>query len=168
MRAILPDGDPELGRALVEGFEPAVARDRATRACRSPSAGSQHLGFGVAYRTDIHALHEHWVSTLQAVGGELRLSTPVRSLIVDAAGRVGGVRIAGEELRGARGAARHRRLPGRHGAASSASSAGTPIASLVRSNRGSTGDGFRMARRGGRGGQPRARHVLRAHGRRRR
>ncbi len=26
MQAILPEGDPELGRALVEGFEPAVAR----------------------------------------------------------------------------------------------------------------------------------------------
>ena len=34
MRAMLPDGDPELGRVLVEGFEPAVGRVRATPACR--------------------------------------------------------------------------------------------------------------------------------------
>ncbi|HET6547799.1 MAG TPA: FAD-dependent oxidoreductase, partial [Solirubrobacter sp.] len=27
-REVAPDGDPELGRALVEGFEPAVARVR--------------------------------------------------------------------------------------------------------------------------------------------
>ena len=144
MQAILPEGDPELGRALVEGFEPAVARIR-DAGVPVTERWSQHLGFGVAYRTDIHALHEHWVSTLKAAGGELRLSTPVKSLIVDASGRVS-------------------RRPGRgRGARRRARCCSPPAASratrssvkrflgwdadriLVRSNRGSTGDGFRMA-----------------------
>jgi succinate dehydrogenase/fumarate reductase flavoprotein subunit len=143
MQAILPEGDPALGRALVEGFEPAVA---AIRDAGVPvtERWSEHLGFGVAYRTDIHALHEHWVSTLRAGGGELRLSTPARSLLVDSDGRVHGVRVRGEEI-----SARAVLL------ATGGFQGDTELVKrflgwdadriLVRSNRGSTGDGFRMA-----------------------
>ena len=82
---------------------------------------------------------------LEAGGGELRLSTPVRSLLVDAAGRVAGVRgRGGEELR-----ARAVLL------ATGGFQGDTELVKrflgwdadriLVRSNRGSTGDGFRLA-----------------------
>ena len=26
---------------------------------------TEHLGFGVAYRTDIHALHDHWAAAIE-------------------------------------------------------------------------------------------------------
>ena len=85
LTALLPDGDPELGRVLVEGFEPAVA---AARDAGVPvtERWTEHLGFGVAYRTDIHALHAHWAGQID----DLRLNTPVRSLLVED-GRVCGV-----------------------------------------------------------------------------
>jgi flavin-dependent dehydrogenase len=94
LRALLPDGDPELGRVLVEGFEPAVAAARDAGVPVS-ERWSEHLGFGVAYRTDIHALHDHWASAID----DLRLNTPVRSLIVRPDGRVGGVVAGGVEIR---------------------------------------------------------------------
>ena len=73
MRRLLPDGDPELGRVLVEGFEPAVAKAR-DAGVPVTERWTEHLGFGVAYRTDIHALHAHWASKID----DLRLNTPVK------------------------------------------------------------------------------------------
>ena len=110
LTALLPDGDPELGRVLVEGFEPAVA---AARDAGVPvtERWTEHLGFGVAYRTDIHALHAHWA------GADRRPAAEHAGAV--AAGREG--RVCG--VVGGRGgdprarrAARHRRLPGRQGA----------------------------------------------------
>ena len=106
LRALLPDGDPELGRVLVEGFEPAVAAARDAGVPVS-ERWTEHLGFGVAYRTDIGALHDHWASAID----DLRLNTPVRSLLVGAGGRVEGVVAGGDGAPLARGAARHRRFP---------------------------------------------------------
>ena len=79
MRAVVPDGDPELGRLLVEGLEPAVDRVRDAGVPVTERWYGQ-MGFGVAYRTDIHALHEHWQRVIARGGGELRANTPVRSL----------------------------------------------------------------------------------------
>ena len=79
MRSVVPDGDPELGRLLVEGLEPAVDRVRDAGVLVTDRWYGQ-MGFGVAYRTDIHALHEHWQRVIVANGGELRANTPVRSL----------------------------------------------------------------------------------------
>jgi succinate dehydrogenase/fumarate reductase flavoprotein subunit len=93
-RAVVPDGDQELGRALVEGLEPAVERVRAAGVEVSERWHGQ-MGFGVAYRADIHALHAHWRDVLLAAGGELRLDTPVRALRLDATGAVSGVLAAG-------------------------------------------------------------------------
>ncbi len=107
LTGLLPDGDPELGRVLVEGFEPAVAAARDAGVPVS-ERWTEHLGFGVAYRTDIHALHSHWASSIE----DLRLSTPVRSLVVEDE-RVVRRRRGRRGDPGARGAARHRRLPGR-------------------------------------------------------
>jgi succinate dehydrogenase/fumarate reductase flavoprotein subunit len=143
LQSVVPEGDWGLGRALVEGFEPTVAKAR-DAGVPVTERWSGHLGFGVAYRTDIHALHDHWISTLAAGGGELRLSTPVKSLLVDGAGRVCGVRAGGEEIQ-----ARAVLL------ATGGFQGDTELVKrflgwdadriLVRSNRGSTGDGFRLA-----------------------
>ena len=78
MREVVPDGDPELGRLLVDGLEPAVQRVRDAGVLVTERWYGQ-MGFGVAYRTDIHALHEHWKRVIVEGGGELRANTPVRS-----------------------------------------------------------------------------------------
>ena len=63
MRSVVPDGDPELGRLLVDGLEPAVDRVRAAGVEVTERWYGQ-MGFGVAYRTDIHALHDTGSRTL--------------------------------------------------------------------------------------------------------
>jgi succinate dehydrogenase/fumarate reductase flavoprotein subunit len=142
LTSLLPDGDPDLGRVLVDGFEPAVAAARAGGVTIS-ERWTEHLGFGVAYRTDIHALHEHWASAID----DLRLATPVRSLLVED-GRVCGVVTGSEEIRSkavllATGGFQGDRELVKTFLGWDADRV------LVRSNRGSVGDGFRMARAAG-------------------
>ncbi|HET6547347.1 MAG TPA: FAD-binding protein, partial [Solirubrobacter sp.] len=101
--------------------------------------------FGVAYRADIHALHEHWAGQID----DLRLETPVRSLLVED-GRVCGVVAGGEEIR-----ARAVLL------ATGGFQGDTELVKrffgwdadrvLVRSAPGSVGDGFRLAASAGAG-----------------
>ena len=143
LSSLLPGGDPELGRVLVEGFEPAVA---AARDAGVPvtERWTEHLGFGVAYRTDIHALHAHWAGQID----DLRLNTPVRSLLVEE-GRVCGVALAGGEEIRARAV-----LLASGGFQGDRELVKTFLGwdadrALVRSNPWSVGDGFRMARAAG-------------------
>ncbi len=138
MRAVVPDGDSELGRLLVDGLEPAVDRVRDAGVLVTDRWYGQ-MGFGVAYRTDIHALHDHWQRVIVENGGELRANTPVRSLRF-ADGRVVGagdvearaVLLATGGFQGDSELVKRflgwdaDRMP-------------------IRSNRGSTGDGFRLA-----------------------
>ena len=142
MQRLLPDGDPELGRILVEGFEPAVAKARDAGVGVS-ERWTEHLGFGVAYRTDIHALHAHWASKID----DLRLNAPAKRLILDG-DRVAGVVAGGEEI---------------HASAVLLASGGfqgdkelvkrflgwDADRILLRSNTGSVGDGFRLAQAAG-------------------
>ena len=58
-RRVCPDGDPELGRILVEGFDRAVDGARDAGVCVSERWTGQ-MGFGVAHSVDIRALLEHW------------------------------------------------------------------------------------------------------------
>jgi len=142
LTALLPGGDPELGRVLIDSFEPAVA---AARDAGVPvtERWTEHLGFGVAYRTDIHALHAHWASRID----DLRLNAPVRRLLVEE-GRVRGAVVGGEEIR-ARAV-----LLATGGFQGDRELMKTFLGwdadrVLVRSNPGSVGDGFRMARDAG-------------------
>jgi succinate dehydrogenase/fumarate reductase flavoprotein subunit len=142
LTSLLPDGDPELGRVLVEGFEPAVAAARDAGVPVS-ERWTEHLGFGVAYRTDIHALHDHWAAQID----DLRLTAPVRRLLVED-DRVCGAVVGGEEIR-ARAV-----LLATGGFQGDRELVKTFLGYdadrvLVRSNRGSVGDGFRMARAAG-------------------
>jgi succinate dehydrogenase/fumarate reductase flavoprotein subunit len=139
MREVVPDGDPELGRLLVEGLEPAVDRVRAAGVTVTERWYGQ-MGFGVAYRTDIHALHDHWKRVVVEAGGELRANSPVRSLRFDGDGAVTGagdidaraVLLATGGFQG--DAELVKRFLG-----------WDADRMLVRSNTGSTGDGFRLA-----------------------
>jgi succinate dehydrogenase/fumarate reductase flavoprotein subunit len=138
LRAVVPDGDPELGRVLVEGLAPAVDAVRAGVEVSERWYGQ--MGFGVAYRADIHALHAHWVEAIERAGGEVRLHAPVRSLRIDDSGAVTG---AGDvEARAVLLA-----TGGFQGDAELVARFLGPDADRmpVRSNPGSTGDGFRLA-----------------------
>src|ERR1700730_2566742 len=55
VRRVGPGGDPELGRALVEGFEPAVQWARSHGVYVSERWEGQ-MGFGSAHRVDVPAL----------------------------------------------------------------------------------------------------------------
>lgn len=142
MREVVPGGDVELARALVEGFEPAVQRVR-DAGIEVTERWEQHFGFGVAYRADIHAIHADWRSQIE----DLRLQTPVRELIVED-GVVCGVALDDEELRAdavllATGGFQGDRELVKAFLGWDADDA------LVRSALGSVGDGFRMARAAG-------------------
>ena len=138
LESLLPDGDLELWQVLVEGFEPAVAAARDAGVPIS-ERWTEHLGFGVAYRTDIHALHAHWAAAIE----DLRLNTPVRSLLFDQ-DRVCGVVAGGEEIRARAVLLATGGFQGDTALVKSFLGWDADRA-LVRSNRGSVGDGFRLA-----------------------
>ena len=80
----------------------------ATRACTVTERWYGQMGFGVAYRTDIHALHDHWQRVIVSRRGRAAAEHAGALAAVRRRSR-GGRR----GRRGARGAARDRRLPGR-------------------------------------------------------
>jgi succinate dehydrogenase/fumarate reductase flavoprotein subunit len=149
-RRVAPDGDPALLQALVEGFEPAVARIREAGVPVSERWTGQ-MGFGLAYHVDIVALLERYRARVVSAG-RLLLGTAMRDLRADGAGWVA-------------------RLEGPAGSAELRAAAvliatggfqGDPelVKGLigwdadrmpVRSNPGSTGDGLRLARAAGAG-----------------
>jgi succinate dehydrogenase/fumarate reductase flavoprotein subunit len=151
-RRVAPDGDPELARLLVEGFEPGVEAIRAAGVAVSERWYGQ-MGYGVAHRVDIAALLAHWASVV-ADGGDLRRRTAVRRLLVDDDGAVGGAVLSGDEGRSVvRARATLLATGGFQG------DPGTVKAllgfdadrMLVRSRPGSVGDGLRLGRAAGAG-----------------
>lgn len=143
LRRVVPGGDPDLGRLLVEGFSPAVDRIRATGVFVSERWEGQ-MGFGSAVRVDVGALIDRWRGQILAAGGEIRSRTAVQRLLVDDTGAVRGVSTGSTDIEarsvllatgGFQGSTdlRERLL-------------GPPARTmLVRSNPGSVGDGWRMA-----------------------
>lgn len=91
-------GDPQLGRALIDDFEPAVQRVRELGIPVSERWSGQ-MGFGLAYHVDIGALLARWVAELEGAGGELVLSTAARSLELDPQGAVRRVLVDGPDGR---------------------------------------------------------------------
>ena len=108
-----------------------------------PERWTEHLGFGVAYRTDIHALHAHWASRIE----DLRLNTRVDALLLD--GDRGGAPPRAARRSGRARCCSPAEVSKVTRSWSSASSAGTPTGSSLRSNTGSVGDGFRLAQSAG-------------------
>jgi succinate dehydrogenase/fumarate reductase flavoprotein subunit len=93
---VVPDGDPALGRALVEGFEPAVDAVRAAGIAVSDRWSGQ-MGFGIAHHVDIDALLAHWRERIVAAGGEILSGSPVQRLLT-ADGSVRGAAVPDGEI----------------------------------------------------------------------
>jgi succinate dehydrogenase/fumarate reductase flavoprotein subunit len=101
MSRVVPEGDPALRRALVEGFDPAIDAVRAAGVAVSERWTGQ-MGFGIAHHVDIEALLAHWRGVIESAGGEILPGAPVRRLLVGSDGAVcGGAVPDGEVAAGA-------------------------------------------------------------------
>ena len=145
---VCPDGDPALGRVLVEGFDAAVEGVRASGVAVSERWSGQ-MGFGVAHRVDIAALLRHWPEVVTRAGGRVELGTACEGLLRDSDGEVRGVCLAGgEELEAG---AVLLATGGFQGDRELVAERLGPAAAemLPRFHAGSSGDGLRMARDAG-------------------
>jgi succinate dehydrogenase/fumarate reductase flavoprotein subunit len=151
LRARIPQGEPDLGRALVDDFPAAVDWIRSTGIEMSDRIEGPYFGFGVGWQIDVRGYFAWCRRRVEAAGGWVVRETAGRELLRD--------EDDGDAVRGAR-------LEGPDGAVDVEADAvvlatggfqGDPelVASfigpdadrvLVRSNPGSVGDGFRMAR----------------------
>jgi hypothetical protein len=69
-RRLCPDGDPELGRVLVQGFDAAVA-DVERAGVKVSERWSQHLGFAVAHWIDVSGVLGVWRDRVEAGAGRI-------------------------------------------------------------------------------------------------
>jgi succinate dehydrogenase/fumarate reductase flavoprotein subunit len=145
-RRVARDGDPALQRALVEGFDAAVARVRDAGVAVSERWTGQ-MGFGVAHHVEVGALLAQWRA---ALAGAVLTRTAVRELVVDADGAVrGAVLTRGDVEVDARAV-----LLATGGFQGDGELVGRLIGPgaermPVRSNPGSVGDGMRLGRAAG-------------------
>ncbi len=151
LRRVVPAGDPVLGRALVDGFNPAVERIRSLGVAVSESWQGQ-MGFGVACRVDIEGLLNALASRIESGGGRIAVGSAARELLRDANGQVRGARIAstsgGEEIEAGSVLLATGGFQGDPELV--ATFIGSPADTmLIRSNPGSVGDGFRLGRAAG-------------------
>lgn len=148
LRAVVPGGSPALGRALIDGFWPAVDWLRSTGASVSERWEGQ-MGFGSAVRVDIRAVLATWQDRVGQAGGDILVGSSAHRLMADVTGRVVGASVigpggtleirAGAVLLATGGFQGDRELL--------ATFIGPGAESLLlRSNPGSVGDGFRMGR----------------------
>jgi succinate dehydrogenase/fumarate reductase flavoprotein subunit len=89
MDRVVPEGDPALTRALVEGFDPAIESVRAAGIAVSERWGGQ-MGFGIAHHVDIEALLAHWRELIETAGGEILTGAPVQRLLTSGGAVTGG------------------------------------------------------------------------------
>jgi len=151
LREVAPRGDPELGRALVEGFGPAIDWVRSMDVFVS-ECWSDQFGFGLACRADMPALLAAMRSRIEASGGRVVLGSAGRVVVQDRDGRTLGARVVGPEGDvDWRAEAVLLATGGFQGNPDLVASIIAPAARrvLVRSNAGSTGDGLRMGRAAG-------------------
>lgn len=148
LRGVVPGGDPALGRALIDGFWPAVDRLRSTGVLVSERWEGQ-MGFGSAVRVDIPGLMLAWQKQIESAGGRILLRSTARKLLVDKTGRVRGAGVDTPD--GPREFSADVVLLATGGFQGDPELLATFIghgadALLVRSNKGSVGDGFRLGR----------------------
>jgi succinate dehydrogenase/fumarate reductase flavoprotein subunit len=151
LRGVVPGGDPALGEALIAGFWPAVEWVRSTGVSVSERWEGQ-MGFGSAVRVDIKGLIIALQDLIGSAGGHILAGSPARRLTTGRAGRVTGAEV--ETKDGRRELLADAVLLASGGFQGDAELLTTFIgagadAMLLRSNRGSVGDGFRMGRDAG-------------------
>jgi succinate dehydrogenase/fumarate reductase flavoprotein subunit len=96
LRTVVPGGDPELGRALVDGYEPAVDWVRSMGVSVTDFWTGQ-MGFGTACRIDIHALIAALRNRIEQERGEILLDAQARRLTIDRHGHIRGAEVAGPD-----------------------------------------------------------------------
>jgi succinate dehydrogenase/fumarate reductase flavoprotein subunit len=148
LRRVVPGGDPALGKALIDGFWPAVDWVRSAGVSVSERWEGQ-MGFGSAVRVDVKGLLAAWQRRVETAGGLVLIGSTARKLLTDESGHVCGAEVitpAGpRELRA------DAVLLATGGFQGDPELLATFVGAkadslLVRSNPGSVGDGFRMAR----------------------
>jgi succinate dehydrogenase/fumarate reductase flavoprotein subunit len=148
LRRVVPGGDPALGRALIDGFWPAVDWIRSTGVSVSERWEGQ-MGFGSAVRVDVKGLLAAWQHQVESAGGLLMLRSAARKLLADDSGRVGGANVTTPS--GPRELRADAVLLATGGFQGDPELLATFVGAnadslLVRSNPGSVGDGFRLGR----------------------
>ena len=151
LRRVVPGGDPALGRALIDGFWPAVERVRSAGVSVSDRWEGQ-MGFGSAVRVDIAALLTVWQNQITSAAGHLLMRSAARKLLTDETGKVCGATVDTPD--GRRELSADAVLLATGGFQGDPELLATFVgpgadALLVRSNRGSVGDGFRLGRDAG-------------------
>lgn len=150
LRRVQPDGDPELGPIVVQGYEQAVADVRAAGASVSEE-WHDHLEWGRACKIDVAALFAAWTQKVLDAGGALL--TGVSDVALETSDRA---------VRGAAYTHKGRRIAVSSDAIMLATGGFQGDPELVqtfigsgaddigvRSNPGSVGDGFRLGRSAG-------------------
>ena len=161
-REVVPLGDATLGRLVVEDFETGVAWLQHHGVRFGPVVeGFGEDGVGVAYRIEPDTVSSGVVPLVEAfreAGGKLSVGTNAVALLADHADGVSGVviRSSGREIREIRAKAVVLATGGFQGDVELVTRYITPWADrlYLRSNPGSTGDGFRMATAIGVGASP--------------
>jgi succinate dehydrogenase/fumarate reductase flavoprotein subunit len=151
LRQVVPGGDGALGRALIDGFWPAVDWIRSTGVSVSERWEGQ-MGFGSAVRVDVKGLLAAWqrqVESAESAGGLVMLRSAARKLLTDESGRVAGASVTTPA--GPREVRADAVLLATGGFQGDPELLATFVGAradslLVRSNPGSVGDGFRMGR----------------------
>jgi succinate dehydrogenase/fumarate reductase flavoprotein subunit len=141
---VVPDADPALTRALVEGFDPAVESVRAAGVSVSDRWTGQ-MGFGVAVQVDVLGLLARWEEDVLAAGGEIRRRSAVSELVLDGDGAVRGALVDGEVVEADAVLLATGGFQGDPKAVRQFIGPGADLMPL-RSNPHSTGDGLRMGR----------------------
>lgn len=152
LRQRVPLGDPDLGQTVVEDYPAAVEAIRRM----GVSVGEQVSGVmtvGVGHSIDVRSLLDHEVAVIQRAGGQVVCASTVRSLLTGDEGEVTGAVVRGQDGRTdtVRAGAMILATGGFQGDPDLVSAYMGPNADrmLVRSNRGSVGDGLRIGRTAG-------------------
>lgn len=152
LRRRVPLGDPDLGRAVVEDYPAAVETIREM----GVPVGERVSGVmtvGIGHSIDVHALLDREVEEIGRAGGQILCNASVRRLLTDDAGAVTGAVVRQQDGRNATVLAGATILAtgGFQGDPDLVSTYVGPNVDrmLVRSNKGSVGDGLRLGRAAG-------------------
>lgn len=152
LRRRVPLGDPDLGRTVVEDYPAAVEAIREM----GVSVGEQISGVmtvGIGHSIDVHALLDHEVAVIEHAGGRVACDATARHLLTGEDSTITGAVVRGPDGRTATVLAGATILAtgGFQGDPGLLSTYMGPNADriLVRSNKGSVGDGLRLGRNAG-------------------